>query len=86
MAVAWVQSSAPLWGHSGGFLTKKSQHNRRESHLREVGDPAHNSGDAFDRWLSDKLGQLYGPVLKEPIPEYLLELIEAHRRTTPPEE
>lgn len=36
--------------------------------------------DAFDRWLNEKLVQLYDPVVDEPIPDRILGLIEAHRR------
>lgn len=35
---------------------------------------------AMDRWLNEKLQMLYGPVLSEPIPEQLAQLIAAHRR------
>jgi hypothetical protein len=35
---------------------------------------------ALDRWLNEKLRMLYGPVLSEPFPEDLAQLIEAHRR------
>jgi len=35
---------------------------------------------SIDRWLNEKLTLLYGPVLSEPIPEDLVELIETHRR------
>lgn len=33
-----------------------------------------------DRWLNEKLKMLYGPVLSEPIPEQLAQLIADHRR------
>ena len=33
-----------------------------------------------DHWLNEKLRALYGPVLGEPIPHDIIELIEAHRR------
>jgi hypothetical protein len=35
---------------------------------------------AIDRWLNEKLQMLYGPVLSEPIPEQLVQLITEHRR------
>jgi hypothetical protein len=35
---------------------------------------------AIDRWLNEKLQMLYGPVLSEPIPEQLAQLIAKHRR------
>ena len=35
---------------------------------------------ALDRWLNEKLRVLYGPVLSEPIPDDLAQLIELHRR------
>jgi hypothetical protein len=41
---------------------------------------APNSTAAFDQWLNDKLNVLYSPVLGEPIPEDLVELIKAHRQ------
>ena len=34
---------------------------------------------AFDNWLNQKLALLYGPVLREPIPDELVELIETHQ-------
>lgn len=46
-------------------------------------DEAHEidmSRGTFDRWLNEKLRIIYGPVLQEPIPEHLAELIEAHRQ------
>lgn len=36
----------------------------------------------FDQWLNDKLIELYGPVLREPIPDDLIELLQAHRRSS----
>jgi hypothetical protein len=39
-----------------------------------------SSQDAIDRWLNEKLQMLYGPVLSEPIPEQLAQLIAEHRR------
>ena len=33
-------------------------------------------GDAFDRWLEDKLRTAYSSVLEEPIPEDLLKLLD----------
>jgi hypothetical protein len=38
------------------------------------------SKGAIDRWLNEKLQMLYGPVLSEPIPEQLAQLIAKHRR------
>lgn len=35
---------------------------------------------AVDRWLNEKLQMLYGPVLSEPIPEQLAQMIADHRR------
>jgi hypothetical protein len=46
----------------------------------DAGPEADLSRSAFDRWLNEKLRIIYGPVLQEPIPEQLAELIEAHRR------
>ncbi len=34
----------------------------------------------FDRWVDYKLREIYDPVLNEPIPAQLLDLIEQHRR------
>lgn len=34
---------------------------------------------AVNRWLNEKLQLLYGPVLSEPIPEQLAQLIADHR-------
>jgi hypothetical protein len=39
-----------------------------------------SSQGAIDRWLNEKLQMLYGPVLSEPIPEQLVQLIAEHRR------
>jgi Anti-sigma factor NepR len=49
--------------------------------MRRVG-PAEpgRSPAALDRWLNEKLRMLYGPVLSEPIPDDLAQLIELHRR------
>ena len=38
------------------------------------------SPSALDRWLNERLRVLYGPVLSEPIPDDLAQLIELHRR------
>jgi hypothetical protein len=38
------------------------------------------SAAALDHWLNEKLRMLYGPVLSEPIPDDLAQLIERHRR------
>lgn len=40
---------------------------------------AQPSEAAVDRWLNEKLQMLYGPVLSEPIPEQLAQLIAEHR-------
>lgn len=42
--------------------------------------PKAASQAAIDRWLNEKLQMLYGPVLSEPIPEQLVQLIAEHRR------
>jgi hypothetical protein len=42
--------------------------------------PKASSQGAIDRWLNEKLQMLYGPVLSEPIPEQLVQLIAEHRR------
>ncbi len=34
----------------------------------------------FERWIDYKLRQIYDPILDEPIPSHLLELVERHRR------
>ena len=36
--------------------------------------------DSFDRWLDEGLHKLYDDVVKAPLPEALLELIETHRQ------
>lgn len=48
--------------------------------------PAHASErnastDSFDLWLNKKLTVLYGPVVDEPIPEDLVELIRSQGRS-----
>ena len=40
---------------------------------------AQPSQAAVNRWLNEKLQLLYGPVLSEPIPEQLAQLIADHR-------
>ncbi len=35
----------------------------------------------FQRWVNDQLRKLYDPVLDEPIPESMLELLRKHRRS-----
>ena len=40
---------------------------------------AQPSEAAVDRWLNEKLQMLYGPVLSEPIPEQLAQLIAEHQ-------
>ena len=46
-------------------------------------DPSAQSGEeaagAFDLWLQRSLHQLFDPVVREPIPESLLRLIEQNR-------
>lgn len=32
----------------------------------------------FDRWLSEKLQQLYGGVVDEPLPDEMVDLVKAH--------
>lgn len=35
----------------------------------------------FQRWVNDQLRKLYDPVLDEPIPDSMLELLRKHRRS-----
>lgn len=35
----------------------------------------------FQRWVNDQLRKLYDPVLDEPIPDAMLELLRKHRRS-----
>ncbi|MBK8175891.1 MAG: hypothetical protein IPK66_11680 [Rhodospirillales bacterium] len=51
----------------------------RSQDARRAADGSAPVADAFNRWLNDKLNSLYDPVLREPIPEDLLELIESYR-------
>lgn len=37
---------------------------------------------AFDRWFDDQLRHMYDPVLDEPVPADLLDIVERHRRRT----
>ena len=45
----------------------------------ELPTNAQPSQAAVNRWLNEKLQLLYGPVLSEPIPEQLAQLIADHR-------
>jgi hypothetical protein len=70
------------------------QRNFRGGSGKKVKNPAHAAGSkddgtvpaeapskgAIDRWINEKLQMLYGPVLSEPIPEQLAQLIAKHRR------
>ena len=38
------------------------------------------SGQALDHWINERLRLLNGPVLSEPIPDDLAQLIERHQR------
>ena len=40
-------------------------------------DAASAPDEGFDSWLNKKLSLLYGPVLREPIPDDLVRLIES---------
>ena len=51
----------------------------RSSALTESARKGKDLATPFDRWLNAKLSELYGPVLREPIPDELVKLIEAHR-------
>ena len=42
------------------------------------------SGQVLDHWINERLRLLYGPVLSEPIPDDLAQLIEQHRRRNQP--
>lgn len=42
---------------------------------------ARTTPDSFDRWLDEGLHKLYDDVMKAPLPENLLALIESHRET-----
>lgn len=86
MFPAWLPTAFPLWSLASDPVSR----NHRPG-WREVESPSLLGGgagrdadggvgsDAFDRWLNEKLHQLYGSVLREPIPEDLLELIEIHK-------
>lgn len=43
-------------------------------------EQATSDASPFDRWVDYKLRQIYNPVLEEPIPSQLLDLIERHCR------
>jgi hypothetical protein len=38
------------------------------------------SNPVFDRWLTHHLGRLYDPVIREPLPEDLMKLLERKLR------
>lgn len=84
----------PLWVYRSdkefGFLRALDVTNDGEKPKAHAEFAAHGATESdgqgevahFDRWLSKKLTQIYGAVLHEPIPDALLDLIEAHRRRT----
>lgn len=52
---------------------------------RKTGAKKHEpSAPALDHWINDRLRMLYGPVLSEPIPDDLAQVIERHRRCKQP--
>ncbi len=40
---------------------------------------ARDEDPLFDEWLRDELTELYAPVLKEPIPDEMMDIIKKHR-------
>lgn len=48
------------------------------------GRKARDQPDSFDRWLDEGLHKLYDDVVKAPVPEALLALIESHREQADP--
>lgn len=80
MGVAWVHSGSAFWALTGGFVssdhrTTRGGRPRTNSETTERFDAT----DGFDEWLNRNLCHLYGPVLHEPIPEDLIDLIKTHR-------
>ena len=58
------------------------KHERRGVRIRKpIGLKPGRPADAFGLWLERSLGAQYTPILDEPIPQALLDLIEADRQS-----
>lgn len=72
------QPDSSLMG-SGSALRSQTRGDDPANDWVSAADPQPSEA-AVDRWLNDKLQMLYGPVLSEPIPEQLAQLIAEHRK------
>ncbi len=58
--------------------TEDGQKKRRDTNEGKA-SAAQDEDPQFDEWLREELTELYAPVLKEPIPDELMDIIKKHR-------